>query len=64
MQTPRFEEQIAAYEAMDRENPPAKGGIVDTGSSIMRQWISVPDDMAPLPVINRAFEGSQTWESL
>ncbi|MBT4141361.1 MAG: hypothetical protein HOE48_25865 [Candidatus Latescibacteria bacterium] len=64
MQTPRFDEQIGIYEEHDRENPPAKRGIVCTGSSIMRQWTTLTDDMAPLPVINRAFGGSQTWEVL
>lgn len=64
MQIPRFDEQIAAYEALDQENPPPEGGIVCTGSSIMRQWTTVSEDMAPMPVINRAFGGAQTWEVL
>jgi len=64
MQTPRFAEQVSAYEAGDRENPPPEGCIVCTGSSIMRGWMTVAEDMAPMPVINRAFGGSQTWEVL
>ena len=38
--------------------------MVCTGSSIMKQWTTVAEDMAPMPVINRAFGGSQTWEVL
>lgn len=30
----------------------------------MKQWTTVAEDMAPMPVINRAFGGSQTWEVL
>ncbi|MDA0710475.1 MAG: GDSL-type esterase/lipase family protein [bacterium] len=64
MQNPRFDDAIAEYERQDRKRPPEKGGIVCTGSSIMRQWTTLAEDMAPMPVINRAFGGSQTWEVL
>jgi hypothetical protein len=49
-----------------RENAknPNKGGIVFTGSSSFVGWKNVKRDMAPLPVINHAFGGSdsaQLW---
>ena len=43
---------------------PAPGGILMVGSSIFRKWESCADDLAPLPVINRAFGGSRTGDQL
>lgn len=54
-----WEHQIAAYEKKDRQNPPKAGVIVFTGSSSIRFWESLPNDMKPLDVINRGFGGSQ-----
>src|SRR5262245_24011489 len=34
----RWEKEIAAYEAQDKEKPPAKGQIVFIGSSTIRRW--------------------------
>ena len=55
----RWEKQIAAYEAADRANPPAKGGIVFTGSSTIRGWKTLASDFPEHHVINRGFGGSQ-----
>lgn len=60
----RFATAIAAFEAQDKTAPPAKGGILFIGSSIFRQWTNVAEQMAPLPVFNRAFGGSQTNDIL
>jgi len=54
--------QIAAYEKADQAHFPEAGGIVFTGSSSIRLWTTVSQDMRPLPVINRAFGGSQIAE--
>jgi lysophospholipase L1-like esterase len=54
-----FEDDIRAFEAADHEHPPAPGGIVFTGSSSIRFWSTLAEDMAPLPVRNRGFGGSQ-----
>jgi hypothetical protein len=62
--TPRFAEQIAAYLKADETSPPPPGGILFIGSSIFRQWKKLPQQMAPLPVFNRAFGGSRTDEQL
>ncbi len=62
--TPRFAEQIEAYLKADATNPPPSGGILFVGSSIFRLWKKLPQQMAPLPVINRAFGGSRTDEQL
>src|SRR5262245_19054805 len=60
----RFEEQIQKLIADDQANPPAEGSILFIGSSIWRLWSTLKQDMAPLPVYNRAFGGSQTPDML
>lgn len=54
-----FEPDIRAFEASDRVSPPEPGGIVFVGSSSIRFWSTLAEDMAPLPVIRRGFGGSQ-----
>ena len=60
----RFAEQVATLVADDQAHPPAEGSILFIGSSIWRLWSTVAQDMAPLPVYNRAFGGSQTPDLL
>jgi lysophospholipase L1-like esterase len=43
---------------------PEHGGIVFTGSSIFRYWTHLTDQMAPLPVLNRAIAGTVTQDML
>jgi lysophospholipase L1-like esterase len=40
------------------------GGIVFVGSSIFHRWTSLASQMAPLPVMNLAFDGAQTDDLL
>jgi len=47
-----------------RPASPDHGGIVFTGSSIFRFWTHLSDQMAPLPVLNRAFAGAVTQDML
>jgi len=60
----RFADQIAAFLDADKKAPPPQQAILFIGSSIFRQWTNVEEQMAPLPVFNRAFGGSRTWEVL
>ena len=60
----RFAEQVAKLVADDVAHPAAEGSILFIGSSIFRLWSTVAHDMAPLPVYNRAFGGSQTPDML
>ncbi|MCH2173443.1 GDSL-type esterase/lipase family protein [Myxococcota bacterium] len=53
-----FEREIAAFEATDSREMPPPNGIVFTGSSSIRLWDTLADDMAPLPVLNRGFGGA------
>jgi len=62
--TIKYEKDIQAFLNADRTSPPPKDAILFIGSSIFRQWEQLGPQMAPLPVFNRAFGGSHTWEVL
>lgn len=53
-----FEREIRAYEAADRGAMPEPGAIVFVGSSSIRLWTTLAEDMAPLRVLNRGFGGA------
>jgi lysophospholipase L1-like esterase len=53
----RFAKEIAKFDAEDAKSPPAKGGIVFTGSSSVRMW-KLAEAFPDLPVLNRGFGGS------
>jgi lysophospholipase L1-like esterase len=48
---------------MDREQPPARGGVVFIGSSTIRLWKSLAADFPEHHVINRGFGGSEIVDS-
>ena len=60
---PRFEAEIAAYEAADRQSPPPSGAVLFIGSSSIRLWKTLAKDFPELTVINRGFGGSIIRES-
>ena len=60
----RFQPAIDAFLESDKVNPPPRQAILFIGSSIFRQWENLKEQMAPLPVFNRAFGGSGTGEIL
>lgn len=60
----RFAAEIEAYLKADQEKPAPQEAILFIGSSIFRRWEKLTEQMAPLPVFNRAFGGSQTHEIL
>lgn len=47
-----------------RAAAPERGGIVFTGSSIFQFWTRLTDQMAPLPVLNRAIAGTVTQDMI
>ena len=57
-----WEGKIKRFTKDDEVNMPPSGSIVFTGSSSIRFWKTLEDDMAPLPVINRGFGGSQIYQ--
>lgn len=58
----RWEATIQRFEEADKTNPPPKNAILFVGSSSIVFWRTLAEDMAPLPVINRGFGGSQMFE--
>ncbi|MSU23885.1 MAG: hypothetical protein EXS32_08690 [Opitutus sp.] len=60
----KYEPAFKEFAETDRASPPVKGGILFVGSSIFRKWTTVAEQMAPLPVLNRAFGGSRTGDQL
>ncbi|MDP3071731.1 MAG: GDSL-type esterase/lipase family protein [Opitutaceae bacterium] len=60
----QYEPSFKDFAAADRAQPPKPGGILFVGSSIFREWKTVAGQMAPLPVLNRAFGGSRTGDQL
>lgn len=57
-QTNPFEKEIVAFETQDAKYPPPPGAIIITGSSTIRLWNGIRNDLAPLDVIPRGFGGS------
>lgn len=58
-----FEDQIRAFEAMDRKKMPPRDAILFVGSSSIRRWKTLAQDFPGIPVINRGFGGSIIPES-
>ena len=54
-----FRDEINEFKRLDKENFPKKGKILFTGSSSIRFWDSLEEDMEPLEVLNRGFGGAQ-----
>ncbi len=54
-----FRDEINEFKRLDKENFPGKGKILFTGSSSIRFWDSLEEDMEPLEVLNRGFGGAQ-----
>ena len=54
----RFEADIRAFEAWDRQNAFPRDAVLFVGSSSIRMW-QTAESFPELPVINRGFGGSQ-----
>jgi lysophospholipase L1-like esterase len=59
----RWEKEVTAYEASDREKPPPRGGILFIGSSTIRRWETLSQDFPDQKVINRGFGGTEIVDS-
>ena len=62
--TNRWDKDIAAFEAQDKTNPPPKGAILFIGSSSIRLWKTLAEDLPEHKTINRGFGGSQIEDSV
>jgi lysophospholipase L1-like esterase len=54
-----WEPVIQAFEARDLAAPPPAEAVVFVGSSTIRLWARLREDMAPIPVIRRGFGGAR-----
>ena len=61
---PWYEPEILAFETLDLASPPAPGQALFIGSSSIRMWSSLSNDMGAIPVLNRGFGGSTTPDVL
>jgi len=59
-----FENEIRAFEASDKTNPPPKNAILFIGSSSIRMWKTLELEFPEYHVINRGFGGSQISNSI
>ncbi|MEQ8266022.1 MAG: GDSL-type esterase/lipase family protein [Parvibaculum sp.] len=54
-----WEGEIAAFERRDVSNPPPANAVLFVGGRDLRLWETLPQDMAPVPVVQRGFGGAQ-----
>lgn len=59
----KWEKTIAKFEAADKQDPPAKGGVLFIGSSSIRMW-KLDDSFPKLDAVNRGFGGSHMEDTL
>lgn len=59
-----FEAAIEAFERTDAKARSQRGAVLFVGSSSVRLWETLEDDMAPMDVLNRGFGGSRTDDVL
>src|SRR5262245_56357932 len=59
----RWEEAIQAFETAARATPEPRDAVVFVGSSSIRFWSTLKEDMQPIPVIQRGFGGSRLGDS-
>lgn len=59
----KWENDIEKFEESDRQNPPAKGGVLFLGSSSIRLWQSLAEDFPRIKPLNRGFGGSEIADS-
>ena len=58
--TSKWEGEIAAFDKLNQTEKYADHSILFTGSSSIRLWSTLKEDMAPYPVIQRGFGGSNS----
>ena len=60
----KFEKEIIALEQLDKTEKYADNSIFLVGSSSIRLWSTLKEDLAPYPFIQRGFGGSRTPDVL
>ncbi len=59
-----WQEKVEAFESDAALEPPPTDAALFIGSSSIRRWDTLHEDMAPLPVIKRGFGGSRLFDSV
>ncbi len=59
-----WSKELEAFARADREAPFAPGGVVFVGSSSIRMWSTLAEDLAPTRVLNRGFGGSRLFDAV
>lgn len=54
-----FAKEINDFDSLNRVQPDPENAILFTGSSSIKLWSTIREDMAPYPVIQRGFGGSK-----
>ena len=54
-----WKKEIRAFKKQDQQNQYPENAVLFVGSSSIRFWNSLSEDMAPVPVIQRGFGGSK-----
>ena len=57
--TDKWEKDIAQFEQQDKTEKDPDNAILFTGSSSIRLWTTLKEDVAPYPVVRRGFGGSR-----
>ena len=62
----RFAESIDVFDALNQANEYPDDSILFVGSSSIRLWETIAEDMAPYPVIRRGYGGRsfRTWRTM
>jgi len=59
----RWSEDMQRFAEQDERALATRGAVVFVGSSSIRLWSTLADDMAPLPVVQRGFGGSRLFDA-
>lgn len=59
-----FEQEILDFEAADRTEQLPTDAIVFVGSSSIRLWTTLAEDVAPVPIIRRGFGGASLGDCI
>lgn len=57
--TAKWEKDIAQFENQDKTEKDPENAILFTGSSSIRMWTTLKEDVVPYPVVRRGFGGSK-----
>lgn len=60
----RWEADVQRFQAEDRANPPAPGGVLFVGSSSIRLWNTLQRDFPSVRTLNRGFGGSEMADAV